>query len=178
MIKNFNPKPTGGYTVPNNTDDLIDTLWCFTEGMDVKQFEQFLYHQPDLEALLPSDLYLELITFNYKHFVDPDKPNPDIHTLMTHLQNWLGDHHPPECPCSAWGISSEFLTFEPLPGDFYNKWRKQDTDYTIDKLLADQFILIEPHVYQCKTCQRSWQHQYLKVKNYDEKDICVMNRVA
>jgi hypothetical protein len=69
-------------------------LWKFVKNyLDIATFEQWLYHHETLEIMLGKELYLELISVDYR-----DKNA--VFSLGNRLEKWLEIHFPLLCECS------------------------------------------------------------------------------
>lgn len=86
-------------------NELINVMWAFARGdMSPLEFEKFIYERPDLEAEMPSDLYLNVLSFDYKT-VEVGQTQ----TLRKNLAEWLKIRFPLPCPCYVWSNQKTFI---------------------------------------------------------------------
>lgn len=71
-------------------------FWQFIRGdLPSKDFEQFVYDNPDLENIVGSDLYLELISTNFK-------ATREVFDLKNKLERFMRENFPLSCECLAY----------------------------------------------------------------------------
>ncbi|MBU0490301.1 MAG: hypothetical protein KKA73_19035 [Chloroflexi bacterium] len=76
--------------------DPAERLWKFVRGdTPTVEFEQWVYDTPTLEQLFGPDMYLELISLDYR---DP----METVRLPDRLRSWLDEHVPRDCECITW----------------------------------------------------------------------------
>ncbi len=79
----------------NDVTSKIENCWKFVrEDKYINDFEAWLYKSNELEFELPPELYLEVLSFNYKIHNDAE-----LKTLKSHLRKWLESSFHYECPC-------------------------------------------------------------------------------
>jgi hypothetical protein len=77
-------------------NNLDEQLWKFARGDTPSlQFELWLYSLPELETFLGSDLYLELISFNFKN-------EKAVSELRYRIKFWLDNNISRSCDCITW----------------------------------------------------------------------------
>lgn len=86
-------------------NEFLDVMWMFARGdMLPVEFEKFIYARPDLEAEMPSDLYLTVLSFDYK-----TAELAQVQNLRKNIAEWLKNRFPLPCACYVWSNQKTFI---------------------------------------------------------------------
>jgi hypothetical protein len=126
----------------------IGLIWKFIrDDMPVSVFEQWIYKTPELENLLGSTLYFEVIACNYK---EPDS----VWTIKQVLKAAVDQIEPRKCQCLSWRDSQK------VPISYDTGWEKISEDFIILRRRSPWLDLC-----RCKFCDQEW---YVAVDTVDD----------